>query len=124
MKKQIIICGITLFLIIVGLTGCFDNNSDGNNDNNGNGGTLDNRFFGRWKRNDSDDDFLEFKSNGSAYAEKAGVTITGTWEVEDNIICIYSSEEDDCERFIFSNENTTFSIVNEDYTLRYSYNKL
>lgn len=99
-------------------------NKEPNNTNNGeNIGTLDSRFFGRWKRNDSEDDFFEFKSDGSAYAEKAGVTIVGTWEVKDNIICIYVPEEDDCERFMFSNEDKTFSIINMDYTIRYSYNK-
>ncbi len=124
MKKQIIIGVLALFLIIIGLTGCFDNNSDDDNGDDGiNGENLDSRFFGIWKRNDSEDDYLEFKSDGSVYAEKAGVTIEGTWEVKDNIICIYSSEEDDCEIFIFSNEDITFSIVNEDHTIRYSYNK-
>jgi hypothetical protein len=58
MKKQLIIIGILLVLIIVGLSGCFDNNGDSDSKN------LDSRFGGKWKSQDSLD-IIEFKSNGS-----------------------------------------------------------
>lgn len=114
MKKQTIIVGITLVFIIVGLTGCFEDDS-GNGDNNE---ADDSRFVGEWLDEDSGE-LLLFKSNGSYYVKNSYLSepiYISPWEVKGDELCFILSSGESCLSFEFSNDYKTLSIYFLDQT--------
>jgi hypothetical protein len=104
MKKQIII-SIILFVIAVGLTGCFGDNGDGD------GGSTDSRFVGEWQAEEGGFSFI-FNSNGTVYGKYSGISeYMGNWIVKGNEICVSApGEATQCSRFEFSNDDNTVKV--------------
>jgi len=107
MKKQLMIIGITFVILIVGISGCTEQDSDENN----NEGYLDSRFFGDWKHADAEYGAnITFSSDGRYYTTALGWI--GTWEVKNGEICITLPDYpglSSCTDFTFSNNNKTLT---------------
>jgi len=108
MEKQLMIIGITFVLLIVGISGCTEQDSRENN----NEGYLDSRFFGDWELADSEYGAnISYSSDGRYYTTALGWI--GTWEVKNGKICTTLDEQFDnyrsCIDFTFSNNNKTLT---------------
>jgi len=80
MKKQIVILGIAILLIVVGLSGCF------NSDN-----SELNKFIGKWKHGTIQDDIIiEFLSNGKGIYQGNSVE----WEIKDGKLVVDFTDRD------------------------------
>jgi hypothetical protein len=131
MKKQLIVIGIAILLLILGLSGCFeDSNKDKENGKN----SEDNLFIGKWKTS-----IYYFDENGTRYNETSsnstfytnGTMGSGSVEdneiiwtpytIENNQICIGEADAQDyyCYDFNFSNNGTIATlwtyITDSDY---------
>ncbi len=117
MKKTIIIVIVTLFLVIIGFIGWFENNKDNDNKNksndinDGKNVTFDSKFIGVWEVEEGSFSFI-FNSNMSVYIEYIGISeYLGNWNIKDNEICVSPpGEESQCSRFEFSNNDNTVKI--------------
>ena len=121
MKKQIIkgIIAIVVVVVLILSVMLVILGSDEDNGNGDNEGTIDNRFLGEWKDQDTEFYWI-FKSNGSysvRYLIPPNNYVTeylGTWGVNGDQLCLHY-HDGFCTRFELSNDDktlTTYSTVN------------
>lgn len=110
MKKLIVLVVVTLVLIIIGLTGCFGNNS-GN-------GNIDSRFIGDW---DDDGHIYRISSSGTvlikySYETDSEFEKFGTIDsITDDEICATDlSGVSNCFFYKIYYDNTEITIFNFD----------
>lgn len=119
MKKWLIIGVLTIFLIILGFSGCLNNNSDNNNKNNG-GNSEGNLFIGTWKdtpytiengtRKNQSSSNVTFYYNGTMRTESVydEEILWTPYIIKNNQICFGAVNDPEylCYNYIFSNNNT------------------
>ena len=113
MKKEFIVCGVTTLLLIIGLSGCFEDN---NKDN-----TQDNLFIGKWKttiyyydengtRYDENPSNSTFYNNGTMGSESVenNEIIWTHFSIESNQICFGEVDDPEylCYYYEFSDDGT------------------
>jgi hypothetical protein len=112
MKKQFIIIGVVIVLIIVGLSGCSTQNNN-QNQNNNNVNPERNSFIGVWKTDPIDNYWtLELYSNGT-FKRMDGV-VGGQYEINDGHLALNYTDEiwvPDEFDYNFSNSNTTLILI-------------
>ncbi|VVB61671.1 Uncharacterised protein [uncultured archaeon] len=123
MKKQLIICAITILLLMLGLSGCFgDSNKD-----KGNGKSPEvNLFIGKWKTTPYDiyengtrfnENFSNstFYTNGTMGSESvvSDEIIWTPYVIENNQICFGEANTSDylCYDYNFSNNGNKATLV-------------
>lgn len=122
MNKQFIIYGVTILLLLLELSGCFDDN----NIDKKNGENLElNEFIGRWKTSiyyydingtkyDEQPSNSTFYTNGTMGSESVenNETIWTPYTVENNKICFGEVTDEDyiCYDYAFSEDGTLASL--------------
>lgn len=110
MKKQLMIVGITVILLIVGFSGCNENTSK----------TDEKKIIGTWTysikyNNDTMNLSYVFVSNKTfeiitSYIDEVD-TSNGTWNITDNKLLITIEGETITSDYKFSNNNTKLTIT-------------
>jgi len=109
MKKYLIVIGITLILLVVGFSGCTDNNA-----------SVDRaKFIGTWyiqaAAQIGHSWLYTFYENGSYITYNEGVYTNGTWNVkEGKKLDLYSNNSTMALSYVFSNDDKTISISQVD----------
>jgi hypothetical protein len=135
MKKQLIICGITILLLMLGLSGCLNNSNDNSNKDKGNGQNSEvNLFIGKWKtiphvvyangsifnESSSNSTFYNNGTMGSESVENKEIIWT-PYTINNNQICLGEANASEylCYNYEFS-DNGTNAILVAEYTDPYS----
>jgi len=99
MKKQFVIFGIIILLIVIGLSGCSEN--------------KDNRFIGTWKRQEPSTK-LTFFSDGTLTQDFIE-GYEGNWEIKNGKIILSFSNNQATKEYLydfsFSNNDKTFTLT-------------
>lgn len=121
MKNLLIICGITILLLMLGLSGCLEDN---NKDNGGS--SVANPFIGKWKttphdvyqngtRFNENSSNSTFYNNGTMGSESvvADEIIWTPYVIQNNQICFGEANTSDflCYDYEFSNNGTKATLV-------------
>ena len=94
MKKQIIVVlGIIFILLIVGLSGCVDE---------------ENKIVGEWR--DQDGDTHHFFSDGTYNSISGSTTQSGMWELKDEKLVFTTSGGTITYNYSFSNNDKTLTL--------------
>lgn len=121
MKKLFIICGVTILLLILGLSGCLDSNKD---KENGKSSEV-NLFIGKWKTTiyyldengtgyDQPSSNSTFYTNGTMGADsvEGNETIWTPYAIENDQICMGDANDSAylCYYYEFSNNETKVTL--------------
>jgi len=124
MKKQLIIVGIIVLLVVVGLSGCTNNPFD----------TEKNKFIGTWVHSESYLDYLgniewtnktiTFFSDGTCIFPNQQSGVSGTWTLKDGKIVCTVNVQGQSQTFYYdyslSNDGKTLTVTDQNgftYTL-------
>ncbi len=113
MKKHLIVIGMTLVLLIIGLSGCTEENNGGNNQAN-----IENKFVGTWNTTSTNwFPILIFTNDGKLiYVFENGNEFELTYEVDENQITVKPVEgnpyPEGTWNYSFSNDDKTLTINN------------
>jgi len=120
MKKQLIICGVTIVLLMLGFSGCLDNDDKENGEN-----PEVNVFIGKWKttiyyydingtKYDEQPSNSTFYTNGTMGSESAydDEIIWTPYVIENNQICLGEANSSDyyCYDYEFSDDGTEVTL--------------
>ena len=105
MKKQLVILGLVVLLLVIGLSGCVDNQDERN------------KFVGTWKHESTYNTIIiVFFSNGTYETQGQPIYDVGSYGVKNgkislspsntNLVLIYD--------YSFSNDNQKFTLVSEN----------
>lgn len=127
MKKQLVIIGLTLVLLVVGFSGCTKTNNVGTNTTNTGGKNNTNnpsdiernKFVGTWKtpayspvENKTYYGIINFFSNGTDKVNG----LNGTFDIKDGKLVLYSIDDVGVEHstvysYLFSENNTKLTLT-------------
>lgn len=103
MRKQIVIFGIIILLIIVGLSGCFENNQS--NENN-----EKNRFVGTWMLPGNVVNLTDTYFSDGTFTENVGGS--GTYDIKDGkLVKTYTNGNSRAYSYSFSNNDKTLTLT-------------
>jgi hypothetical protein len=114
MKKQLIIIGITLILLVVGLSGCNENNNTLN--------TEKNKFLGTWKNTTLGvTTTITLFSDGTCKIMNGN----GTWDLQDGkfVMTLAVNDESTIYTYAFSNNYRNLSLTKESEQNAYMFEK-
>ena len=110
MKKQIMIVGIFLILLVVVLSGCSKKSDEEN-------------FIGTWKNTEPSYNTITFLSNGSG--SSSGLSML--WEIKDGklvtTLSIAGTPHETIYDYVFSDDNQTLTLTDTYSELAYTYKK-
>jgi len=110
MKKQLIIVGITLFLLVDGLNGCTENK-------NGPSKIIEEKILGQWTATIPDTPLIvtmNFLTNISYYESINETRIWGTYTMTDETIALESGGATHTFEYSFSNNENTLTLLETD----------
>jgi hypothetical protein len=126
MKKQLILIGIAVILIVVGLSGCFENNNEKKNIVNDD----TSKFIGTWRylQDNSTESLWTFYDNGSVkivvtylYEDlPKNDTIWENFTVENNKLCLIFSDSPDCLVYKFFNNYNSVNLSSTEMTVTFN----